>query len=270
MADSASSTEPRRSSAASMVMGMAVAGGGLLASWRGEELFRGFVALVAVLVARELLWILAQERFLHAWPATAGAVAFPLLARPPAGDAGVIGAAVVLSTGAVLVARGLRPGVVKAMGTYLFVAFYAGLLSSYLPLIREASQGVPFVGVLVTMLAAYRVGTLIPEFRRAREERSESPTWAGSLSGILASGLGALGASVLLDPGVGLLAMGAVGLVCGIAAVAGDLVRSIVASEGELVARMSTLPGKGGLVSIMHAVLLAAPAFYYSFRIYTI
>lgn len=245
---------------------------GLLASWIGVAVFDLFVAAVVAFGARELAWLLTRGKVgASLWPAAAAAVSFPLLAGRWGESTAIVGAAlVVIVVSAAFVFGGLRPGAVRSLAGTLFVAFYVGMLASYLVLVRLA--GGRLIVAFALMVAAYRGGRWAGDRRfggsPVAAESAFSPTWWGALLGVALCVLAAAASRAFLDERFQISAMLSVGAFVGIAAVAGDVAGSLVLQDAGVGEREAALPGRGGLIASLHPVLLAAPAFFFGFRLF--
>ena len=114
--------------------------------------------------------------------------------------------------------------------------------------------------VLTTALddiAAYFAGT---SFGRHKIAPSISPakSWEGFAGGLTAALLGGLAAGVLLDP-LGLTHGLALGAICGLLAPVGDLLESLVKREIGIKDSGRLLPGHGGFLDRLDAILFCAP-----------
>jgi len=168
----------------------------------------------------------------------------------------------------------LRPGrgaspATDAAWTIGGVTWVAGGGAAAVAMLRLPSGGLRLlVGfVLITALddiAAYFAGTA---FGRHKMAPSISPakSWegfAGGLAGALVGGavFGVLTSELTTLEGI------AIGGICGVLAPAGDLVESLVKRELGIKDSGRILPGHGGFLDRLDAILFCAPAVYVFFR----
>lgn len=238
--------------AASLVIAATLAGG----PW-----FTGLILMIAGLAALEFTALLARAG-MFAMPAVAllAAWALPLgVAHAASGGWLLLWAAVIGGLGWVTI-RAARPGALVGWGASLAAGVYVGgLLGSALPL-RDHSDGAAWVLLVLAItwacdVTAYLVGR---RWGRHRLAPAVSPgkSVEGTVAGIVAASLvGWIGALALAQPAPRLLGMG---LLLGIAAVAGDLVES--AAKRQLGAKDSgwIMPGHGGMLDRIDSLLFTA------------
>lgn len=251
--------------------------------------------LVSVLATQEVLALLAAKNHRPAaWPVYAGNVLIPLSAclpmffhvasRPLPADTplGPFGwPLVVLTLAAIAVLfeemqRFERPGratVNAALG--IFTLVYIGLLGSFLALLRQFGGNEWGMAALVSMLlivktadtAAYFAGK---NFGRRKMSPVLSPgkTWEGAVGGLVGACLVSWAFFAFLAPpivGPGyvqppLAATLAYGAILAIAGIVGDLAESLLKRDMERKDSSSWVPGLGGVLDIVDAILVAAPA----------
>lgn len=124
------------------------------------------------------------------------------------------------------------------------------------------------VGLLLALVAAVAAGDIAAFFAGSRLGRrklapsiSPGKTWEGAAAGAVAAVAAgwAAGAAVgALGPVPGVL----LGLVCGVVAPLGDLAESLVKREVGIKDSSKLLPGHGGFLDRLDAMLLCAPAAY--------
>lgn len=161
----------------------------------------------------------------------------------------------------------------QRIGMTTWVVFYLGLLPSFLVQLRwlDGESWVP-TGVQAFALAAfvpkcgdigaYFTGRLVGR-NRMSPVLSPKKTWEGFVGGLAA----AVGASLLLQPlgsALGSSPWSAVGfgLLVGLGGIGGDLVESIIKRDSGRKDASAIVPGFGGLLDVVDAVLLAAPLAY--------
>lgn len=140
--------------------------------------------------------------------------------------------------------------------------FYVGMPLGIAIFMRNTEQGLEWVLtiLLCTMAAdtgAYVVGKLIG--RRQLTSISPNKTWEGTIGGVLAGALSAVGLTLILDlPLAGPAAMG-MGLTIGVAALLGDLMISAMKRVADVKDTGALLPGHGGLLDRMDSMLMTLP-----------
>ena len=239
------------------------------AAWLDAWSFAGFVsaALGAAVYAS-----LARSPRVMRLPATACAVSFPLLVVQ-AGETGLLWAAtisfVVLAGASIM--RGLRPGLVASLALALLDVVYISSLGSHLVLIKDFRSGSQMVTAFFLMAGAYEAASALVVARRP--ERRATPKaarhkawfdWRAGLAGALACEVVALGARMLIGLPLEMTAILILGLVVAAAAALGSAIGGLVAED--LGARLSGR--EVAALRHLNAALVAAPAFYYGFRLY--
>lgn len=225
-----------------------------------------FLILVAIIIAMamsELVHVLGtREIRLPVIPVTAGAAAVYVLAYAQ-GPRDLV-AALGISAVAVLIWRlpGGASGYVADVTAGIFALVYLGVLAAFVPLMLGQSHGAHRTLLFVILAVCsdtggYFAGIL---FGRHSMAPSISPkkTWeglAGSITLCLAAG--ALGMRFLLPGTVW------EGLILGAAAVAaataGDLIESMIKRDLQTKDMGSILPGHGGILDRIDAMLIVAP-----------
>jgi phosphatidate cytidylyltransferase len=181
---------------------------------------------------------------------------------------------VLLSTVYLAFLFALRPGrgttaATDAAWTIGGVAWVAGGGTAAVAMLRLPADGLELlVGfVLITALddiAAYFAGTAFGSHKMA-PSISPAKSWegfAGGLVGALGGGavFGLIAAQLTTLEGV------AIGGICGVLAPAGDLVESLVKRELGIKDSGRLLPGHGGFLDRLDAILFCAPAVYVFLR----
>jgi hypothetical protein len=261
------STPPAVGSPSALLVGAGV--GTAAAAWLDAWSFAGFVsaALGAVVYIS-----LAGSPGVMRLSATACAVSFPLLVVQ-AGETGLLWAATislgVLAGASVL--RGLRPGLVASLALALVDVVYISSLGSHLVLIKDFRSGSQMVTAFFLMVGAYEAASAMVAARRPEGRATAKAVphgawfdWRAGLGGALACEAVALGARTLIGLPLEVTAMLILGLVVAAAAALGSSIGSLVAED--LGARLSGR--EVAALRHLNAALVAAPAFYYGFRLY--
>ncbi len=264
-----------------------LAAGAAVSSLFGVRIFAGFVAVA--LAAGVVLAFNALVEAGRIFSALGGLLAmlFPL-AVAERGEGGIMlaGAASLMVLAAGYVVRGQRPPSLEGLAAGLAIVLHLGLLGSYLVLI--AAAGNRLLPALVLMAAAFEMvyGVLAGRGSPASRLRQKpgqkhrrgrvipaGQRWIdikAAIGGVLACQLAALGARFFLPspPGVGSSVL--LGGVVGAGAILGHA--GAVAVSNDL---RSRLRGRSGVLDSavfphLNALLFAAGAFHYGFRLYLV
>lgn len=238
--------------------------------WGGKSLFSPVVAVGAVICLYEYYALTFSGRL--SWQISGMVLGvLPVLAavlwEEPAYLAvalylGLLGSAVLFLT-----SYRMWPAAMERWAVFLMGICYIGLCSAHIVLLRSVPMGRElvlffFVTILSGDAGAYYVGHAIGRHKLCREV-SKGKTVEGALGGLATNGLVALLLWFLLfqsrDPWLFILLallLGAVGQV-------GDLAASMVKRSVGSKDSGRLLPGHGGMLDRVDALLLAAPAFYW-------
>lgn len=228
-------------------------------------------AVIAVLACSAALWELAQallRRNMHLplLPLVVGAVGILVSAYTSGAEALLV--AFLLTVGGVVVWRVLDGGGAQALRDAAAAAFataYVPFMAGFLMLMLAAPDGPERVALFILLVVAsdtggYVAGVLLGKHPLAPSV-SPKKTWEG-LAGsvVLSSAVGVAGMLWVFD------ASPVVGLALGVAAVAtatlGDLAESLLKRDLALKDMGSLLPGHGGVLDRIDAMLLSAPLLY--------
>ena len=142
---------------------------------------------------------------------------------------------------------------------------YTGVLGSALVIVSSARPGGSVLWLLACVVAAdtcaYFGGRAIGGAKMA-PRISPNKTVAGGISGLLGAVLVAIAVGRGLDWTLGMLELGALGLLIGIAAICGDLAESLVKRIFGVKDSGSLLPGHGGILDRVDALIFAAPILF--------
>jgi phosphatidate cytidylyltransferase len=147
----------------------------------------------------------------------------------------------------------------------LFFIAYIGLLLQYLPLLRAQAQGSRWVIYALLLTWAYDTGAFLVGRSVGRtpfmQHISPRKTWEGVLGGGILSVLAGLLALPFLQ--LSWWQAITVALACSGLAQAGDLIESFIKRQAGTKDSGALLPGHGGILDRIDALLLVAPAVYY-------
>lgn len=264
----------------------------LLALYLGGWILGALVAAVAGVAVHEL-YGLSRARGIRPFEIAgiAGSVALVLLAtaRPTVADAAAPAAALVMLVALICLGAAvwLRwPGgePLAAVGATITGMVYVGGSLAFIPLLR----GLPYTApgaltgnrwdatafVLLPLLttwandtAAYFVGRAVGHRRLARDV-SPAKSVEGAVAGLLAAMLVAVGVSWWSLSDLPFLAVHPldaawIGLLLGVAAQVGDLAESVLKREAGVKDSGRALPGHGGFLDRVDALLFAGPAAWF-------
>lgn len=231
----------------------------LLCIWFGGIAFTGMVTLISIGLGYEWLMLCGAPRSTVTIALFAGlplAVIATGLANPLLGLL-ILVLATVAAGG---VARGISAPCPMALGIP-----YLGLGAVALTWLRQSSDagGVNVIVLLLVVwgsdIGAYMVGRAIGGPRLA-PSISPGKTWSGAIGGLVAAGAVGLVASMLLGRGSLFWRPVAFAVLIGLVSQAGDLFESLLKRHFGVKDSGTLIPGHGGLLDRLDAVLTAAPA----------
>jgi len=149
------------------------------------------------------------------------------------------------------------------VGLAVLGAAYPGLALASLVQLRSAAQGLGWIalclaGTWMNDTGAYFAGRTLGR-RKLYPRISPSKTWEGAVGGLVASIAGALVVRAFLLPGIPWAAAAAIGAGCGIFGPLGDLSESMLKRAFDKKDSSHLLPGHGGLLDRIDALLFNAP-----------
>ncbi|MFP4228260.1 MAG: phosphatidate cytidylyltransferase [Salinivenus sp.] len=166
-----------------------------------------------------------------------------------------------------------RDRFLPSVGVTLFGAVYpTGLLGSLVLLRNEYIPGgetraafwlvvLTFLLVWATDVVAYYVGTWLGD-RPLAPELSPNKTWEGTLGGLAAAGVVAVGGKFLLVPFLGWVDVVVIAVLGGGVSQVGDLMESQLKRSTNMDDSSGLLPGHGGVLDRFDALAVAAPLIY--------
>jgi phosphatidate cytidylyltransferase len=239
-------------------------------TWLGGPWFAVLVGLVAALSAAELVLMFEKRLPPTGWLGILGAAACPIGAwlwtmggKPFQDWSGVLSAAAVV---AILVAAMAQEGELAqaprsaALGVLAWA--YTGLLPAAVVALRENAGWQWVVLLFVVTWAndtlAYFTGRFLGK-RPFAPRISPKKTWEGFWGGAVGSVLGALAVKALFLPRLGLPAAALVGAGAAVLGPLGDLGESMLKRAAGVKDSGRIIPGHGGLLDRIDAVLFVAP-----------
>jgi phosphatidate cytidylyltransferase len=239
-------------------------------TWLGGPWFAVLVGLVAALSAAELVLMFEKRLPPTGWLGILGAAACPIGAwlwtmggKPFQDWSGVLSAAAVV---AILVAAMAQEGELAqaprsaALGALAWA--YTGLLPAAVVALRENAGWQWVVLLFVVTWAndtlAYFTGRFLGK-RPFAPRISPKKTWEGFWGGAVGSVLGALAVKALFLPRLGLPAAALVGAGAAVLGPLGDLGESMLKRAAGVKDSGRIIPGHGGLLDRIDAVLFVAP-----------
>jgi phosphatidate cytidylyltransferase len=240
-----------------------------------------FVAL-AVLGTLELLALLAPAFHPSRWVCLAGVVAVALANWPahvfeglrghdPLSHVLAVFAAVVLAAFLAEMVTFKEPGgsVVRVALTVWVVAYLA-LLPSFLAQVRWLKDGAPALALCIFVpkscdIGAYFTGRALGRHRMT-PVLSPKKTWEGLAGGLVTAMLVAFGINRFFPVLSGDVSALGFGLVVGGAGVLGDLAESLIKRDCQRKDASAAVPGFGGVLDVIDAILFAAPVAYWWIR----
>ncbi|GBL22235.1 phosphatidate cytidylyltransferase [Clavibacter sp.] len=161
-----------------------------------------------------------------------------------------------------LVLRGGVEGFVSRATASAFALLYPGFVAGFILLLARSGEGFSYIATLVIMVGcndtfAWAFGVLLGKHPLA-PKISPKKTWEGFFGGLIFSAIGsALAFYYLLDyhPVIGALA----GCAGALTATVGDLLESGIKRDLSIKDMGTILPGHGGMLDRLDAVLITAP-----------
>ena len=239
-------------------------------TWLGEAYFAVLIAVAAALSAGELLWMFEKRLSPTGWLGVIGAAACPLASWlwTEAGKsfqdwAGVVGAgAVVALLASAMFQRGELAQAPRSAALAALAWGYAGLLPASVVALREGAGWQWVVLLFVVTWAndtlAYFTGRFLGKHPLA-PRISPKKTWEGFWGGAAGSVAGALVVKWLFLPALPIPAAVLVGAGAALLGPLGDLCESMLKRAAGVKDSGKLLPGHGGLLDRIDAVLFVAP-----------
>jgi phosphatidate cytidylyltransferase len=259
-------TDRNRNLIVRIVTALVLLPGVLWLIWRGGFPFAVLIGVVAAAAALELNQLASAELTGAAIVSMGGAFLIPLLHEVSLGGvdaSAVLSAVVMVAFADALMFEREIANAPRRVGLSVLGTAYPGLLLATLIPVRQLPRGEWWIvlALAVTWLNdtfAYFVGRAFGR-RKLYERISPSKTWEGALGGALGSIVGAVAVTLIWIPG--LPAWGAVLIGAGAAVLGpvGDLSESMLKRAFGAKDSGRLLPGHGGLLDRIDALLFNAP-----------
>jgi phosphatidate cytidylyltransferase len=230
----------------------------VLAIWTGGWLFLLMIAIAVALLANEWGLMVAKQA-----PARIGAtVGIVVLASAFWGHWQHFEIAIWTLLAGSLVAGLVGWQLEKKALSPAYGVFYIGLPVLAITWLRTTDQGLTWTVALFAVtwsadIVAYAVGSALkgpklwPRF-------SPNKTWSGFIGGLIGAVIAAMTVSVLSHLKISIMAAAAVGLLGGLATMAGDLWESVLKRRFGVKDSGSLIPGHGGLLDRVDGLMFAA------------
>lgn len=253
-----------------------LAGGAVGSSLLGPGIFAGFAAVAIAVGAGLALMSLGTTGQVLPILGAGLAMLYPLAALEE-GESGILSAAaatlMVMAAG--FVVRGLGRGVVGNLALFASIVLHLGLLGSYMVLVAVSGDRV--LGAMVLVVVAFEVAYGVvagrtlpapgpPQAQRPKSAPAPDLNLKAAAAGVLACVVAALVARLFMDPALGLFSSMVFGSAVGGAACLGRASASAISGELRSVSGRSQFDP--AVFASLNALLLAAGAFYYGFRLY--
>jgi phosphatidate cytidylyltransferase len=239
-------------------------------TWLGNWQFAVLIAVAAALSAGELIWMFEKRLSPTGWLGVIGAAACPIASwlwteggKAFQDWAGVVGAgAVVALLATAMLQRGELAQAPRSSALAALAWGYAGLLPAAVVALREGAGWQWVVLLFVVTWAndtlAYFTGRFLGT-RPLAPRISPKKTWEGFWGGAAGSVLGALAVKALFLPRLSVAAAVLVGAGAALLGPLGDLSESMLKRASGVKDSGKVLPGHGGLLDRIDAVLFVAP-----------
>ena len=241
-------------------------------TWLGGLPFALLIGVAAALSAGELVWMFEKRLPPTGWLGVLGAAACPIGAWlwPQGGRvfqdwAGVLAAGMVVALlASAMLQRGSIEQAPRSAGLGALAWGYAGLLPAAVVALRVREDAgwqwvvLLFVVTWANDTLAYFTGRFLGK-RPLAPRISPKKTWEGFWGGAAGSVLGALAVKFLLLPGLPVAAAVGVGAGAAVLGPLGDLSESMLKRTAGVKDSGKIIPGHGGLLDRIDAVLFVAP-----------
>jgi phosphatidate cytidylyltransferase len=264
--------EQNRNLAVRVVTALALFPFAVWMTWLGGLPFAILIGVAAALSAAELVWMFEKRLPPTGWLGVLGAAACPIGAWlwPQGGKAfqdwsGVLAAAIVVALlAAAMLQKGALEQAPRSAGLAALAWGYGGLLPAAVVALRvREDAGWPWVVLLFIVTwandtLAYFTGRFLGK-RPLAPRISPKKTWEGFWGGAVGSVAGAIAVKLLFLPGVSVPAVVGIGAGAAVLGPLGDLSESMLKRAAGVKDSGRIIPGHGGLLDRIDAVLFVAP-----------
>jgi phosphatidate cytidylyltransferase len=158
-------------------------------------------------------------------------------------------------------------GSVVRVALTIWIVAYLALLPSFLAQVRWLENGAPALALCIFVpkscdIGAYFTGRLLGRHHMA-PVLSPKKTWEGLAGGLVTSALVAFGINRQWPVLAGDWSALGFGVVVGLAGVLGDLAESMIKRDCQRKDASAVVPGFGGVLDVIDAVVFAAPVAYW-------
>jgi len=254
---------------AAIVVGLTLAAIFLTSLFLSHWAFLGFVAILVVIALTELDGAFRGQAVRPATPVAVGAGLVMFFGAYTNGESGQSLGLVLLATGGagwVLLDRHRR-NVVASLGATFLMGLWVPLLASYLGLLLRRPSGEWYVVVAIALAVTNDIGAYAAGIRLGRHKLaptvSPGKTWEGFVGGMVATLLVAVLVIVRIVPSIDVLAATVLAVAIALVATLGDLSESLVKRDLGLKDLGRILPGHGGVMDRVDAILFAAPTAHF-------
>lgn len=232
------------------------------------------VLLVASIAGLECYGLLAEARpFRWLGLAAGGGLVWSFAQTPPRFEPELpLVLLVLLSLGLAMWRRPEPPDMLRSSVSTVFPVLFVALTLAYLVALRGTAGEdgedlllLLFCCVIACDTAAYYAGSTLGRHRMA-PRLSPKKSWEGAAAGLVASVLAALLAQLWFYRRLPVAHAVMLGLVLGVAGMAGDLAESMLKRAAGVKDASGLLPGHGGMLDRTDSLLFASPILYYYYR----
>ncbi|MFP3091387.1 phosphatidate cytidylyltransferase [Treponema sp. TIM-1] len=170
------------------------------------------------------------------------------------------------------------PDILLFVAAVSSVIIYPGFFMIWIIRMTLFSQAVPVILIFLLMVitndsAAWAVGMLFGKKNRNIIPASPNKSIAGFIGGLIASILIGLGAALLIPQAFTAQHIPAIpsglmlGFLSGVAAALGDLAESVLKRSSRIKDSGNLIPGRGGVLDSIDSIAMAAPVYYWLYRV---
>ena len=261
------------------LVGLGIAAAFVVAFRLGPQVTLGLVTVVVALCAVEFFTASRETGHLHAaTPVGLVAVTAAPVAAYLRGESGLllVGALGVVGSIVWFMVADRRHGVMGGVGATVLGIGWIGLLGGYAGLLLTFRSSTDHLFAVALVVVSYDAVALFAGSSLGRTPMAPSispnKTWEGTVVGVLVGILVSVGVTgSIVEPwSQDFLHPLQLGIVCGIAAVFGDLASSVLKRDIGVKDWGTLLPGHGGALDRFTGFLFALPAAYYLCRLLNI